>query len=124
MSGIITWSRTPADAWAELARVEAAAIESEVAQFADSLTDQITAWMRQEARWNDVTGEARAGLYSDVIHMARQSVSILMSYGPTTLYDVHLEANPRTSLLGDATDYWAPVIYRGAQEIAKRHGGG
>lgn len=120
----VTWSRTPALAWSELARREADAIESEVVQFADSLTDQITAWMRQEARWNDVTGEARAGLYSDVIHTARQSVAILMSYGPTTFYDVYLEASPRTSLLGDVVDYWAPVIYRGAQEIARRHGRG
>lgn len=117
----VTWIRSPAQAWGELAAIEAAAIEAEVVAFADQLTDQITAYMRQEARWNDVTGEARAGLYSDVIHVVGQTVTILMSYGPLTFYDVYLEANPRTSLLGDVVDWAAPLVFRGAQEIAKRH---
>lgn len=118
----ITWSRTPADAWAELARREADAIESETVALVDGLTDQAAAWMKENHRWQNRTGEAEAGLYADTLHMARQTVSMLLSHGPTIDYAGFLEANPKFAVLGDAVDWWAPVLFRGLQEIAKRHG--
>lgn len=120
----ISWSRTPAQAWSELAKREADAIESETVALVDGLTDQAAAWMKQEARWTDRTGQARANLYADTLHVARRMVSMLLSHGPTIDYARFLEANPQFAVLGDAVDWWAPVLYRGLLEIAKRHGGG
>lgn len=120
----ITWSRTPADAWAELARIEAQRIEDEVVALVDGVTDQAAAWMKENHRWQNVTGEAEAGLYADILHVARQTVSLLLSHGPTITYASFLEANPKFAVLGDAVDQFAPLLFRGLQEIAKRHGGG
>lgn len=120
----VTWKRTPAQAWAELARVEAAAIESETVQLVDGLTDQAAAWMKQNHRWQNQTGAAEAGLYADTIVVAHQTVSMLLSHGPTIEYAHALEADPRFAILGDAVDWFAPLLYRGLLEIARRHGGG
>lgn len=120
----ITWIRTPGDAWAELARIEAAAIEAEVTQLVSDWVDQAATWMKENHRWQNQTGAAEAGLYADVIVVAHQTVSMLLSHGPLISHARFLEANPRFAVLGDAVDQFAPVLFRGLQEIAKRHGGG
>lgn len=121
---IVTWTRSPAQAWGELAALEAAAIEAETVALVDSVTDQATAWMKENHRWQNVTGAAEAGLYADTLVVAHQMVSLLLSHGPTIEYAHWLESNPRVALLGDAVDQFAPLLFRGLQEIAKRHGGG
>lgn len=124
MPNLITWTRTPADAWGELAKVEAAAIEAEVVALVDGITDQAAEWMKQNHRWENRTGDAEAGLYADILQVAHETVSLLLSHGPTIAYAHILEANPRFAILGDAVDQFAPILFRGLQEIAKRHGGG
>lgn len=119
----LSWTRTPADAWYELAKREADAIEAETVALVDGLTDQAAQWMKANHRWQNVTGAAEAGLYADTLHVARQMVSMLLSHGPTIAYAHDLEANPKFAILGDAVDWWAPLLYRGLLEIAKRHGG-
>lgn len=119
----ISWSRTPADAWSELARMEAAEIEAETVALVDGVTDQAAAWMKENHRWQNVTGEAEAGLYADTLHVARQTVSLFLSHGPTITYARWLENNPKFGILGDSVDQFAPILFRGLQEIAKKHGG-
>lgn len=123
MPDLITWTRTPAQAWGELAKVEAAAIESEVVALVDGITDQAAAWMRENHRWVNRTGAAEEGLYADILKVAHETVSLLLSHGPTIEYASWLESNPKFAILGDAVDQFAPILFRGLQEIAARHGG-
>lgn len=103
--------------------MEAAAIEAEVVALVDGITDQAAAWMKQNHRWENRTGAAEEGLYADLIVVAHQTVSLLLSHGPTIEYARWLEANPKFAVLGDAVDQFAPILFRGLQEIAKKHGG-
>lgn len=117
----ITWSIDPGEYLEALARQQADAIEADLVKLVDSMTDDVAAWMKQNARWNDQTGNARAGLYADIEHITRQAVYLLMSHDVTLDYTWALESNPRTALLGDTADHWWPVLYRGAVEIVRRH---
>lgn len=117
----ITWSIDPgayAEAWT---RQIADSIEADIVTMADGLTEQATAWMKQNARWNDVSGNARAGLWSDIEHVTRQSVTLLLSHDVTLDYTWFLEANPKTALLGGAADHLWPLLLRGAMEIVRKY---
>lgn len=125
MSDIITWSTNPADALAAHVQARVDAMEAEIVALANSLTDQIMVWMKQNARWTDRTGAARQGLYSDVEHMAREVVSILLSHNVTIDYAWFLEYAHagRFAILGDTIDFWTPIFLRGVAEIMRRHSG-
>lgn len=119
----VTWSIDPAAYLERHTRAIAASIEADIVALADSLTEVATAWMKQNARWEDQTGDARAGLWSDIEHVARQSVTLLLSHDVTLDYVQFLEASPRTALLGDAADHVWPLLYQGALEIVRKYSG-
>lgn len=121
MSDIITWNITPEVSWGQQAQAQVDGIEADIVALVDGMTDSVAQWLRDNHRWTNRTGNAEAGLYADIEHAVRQSVYLLMSHGPAIEYAWILEMNPRTALLGDAADYWWPVLYRGALEIVQRH---
>lgn len=119
----ISWNITPDLAWGQLAQQQADSIEAETVALIESLLDAVEAWMKENARWNDQTGRARAGLFADIERVAHQAVYLLMSHDVTLDCTWALEANPRLALLGDASDHWWPVLYRGVVEIVRKHSG-
>lgn len=119
----VSWNIDPGAYFAAITKQRVDAIEADAVQLINDLTEQAETWMKENARWNDVTGDARQALYADIEHMVRQSVTLLMSHGPAIDYAWALEGNPRTTLLGDAVDHWQPVVFRGVQEIVRRHSG-
>jgi len=119
----VSWSIDPAEYLERLTRQKADAIERDIVRLVDSLAKQATAWLRENHRWQNVTGETEAGLYSDIERVVRESVTLLLSYGPTSEHAWRLEANPKFSLLGDASDNFWPLLLRGAQEIVRKHSG-
>lgn len=122
---MITWNITPEESWGALAQAQVDAIEADLVRLVDSLTDDAAAWMKREARWQDRTGEARAGLYSDILVVARESVFLLLSHGPAIGYSQWLEYayGGRFGILDDATDHFWPILYRGAVEIVRKNSG-
>lgn len=119
----VSWNIDPGAYFAAITRQRADDIEADIVAFVDGMTDEVAAWMRDNARWTDRTGEARQGLYADIEHVVRRSVHLLMSHGPTIEYAVWLEwaHAGRFSILPDAVDNFAPVLYRGVLEILRRH---
>lgn len=121
MSDIITWNVQPDVAWGNLVQAQVDAIEADIVALVDGMTDQVAQWMRDNHRWTNRSGDAEAGLYADIEHVARTSVHLLISHGPAIEYAWILELNPRTALLGDTLDVWWPVLYQGILEIMRRH---
>lgn len=117
------WVIRPEDVWPNLAQSQADAIESDLVAMVDGMTDEVASWMRDNARWQDDTGQARAALYADIETVARRSVDLIMSHGPAISYSWWLETvrQGRLGILGDALDNWSPVLFRRAQEIVRRH---
>ena len=125
MSDIITWNITPQEAWGQLAQAQVDAIEADIVALVNAMLDEVQQWMRENHPWTNRTGAAEAGLYTDIEHAARESVYLLMSHGPAVSYAWYLEHSfgGRFSVLGDTSDRFWPVLYRGALEIARRHSG-
>lgn len=119
----ITWNMDPGDYFAALTLAQADAIEADIVALVESLLDPVEAQMKQMARWQDRTGAARRGLFTDMQHVARQAVYLLMSHDVTLDYTWMLEANPRFAILGDAADYAWPLLYQGVRQIVAKHGG-
>lgn len=117
------WIITPEDPWAQLAQQQVDAIEADLVRLIDELTDEVAGWMRANARWQDRTGDARAGLWADVEHVTRQTVYLLMSHDVTLNYTWFLEYahRGRFAILADAADHFWPVLWRGAQRIVRNH---
>lgn len=125
MSDFVTWNIDPAQYFHDLTLARVQAIEQDIVSLADSLTGEITSFMQREARWQDRTGEARAGLYSDVEHVARQAVYILLSHGPAIDYAWFLEYahSGRFEILSTTADHVWPIFYRGVMAIVQHHSG-
>lgn len=120
MSGLV-WSVKPEEAWGAMARAYADQVEADIVRFAQGLTDEITAYMKENHRWQNDTGAAEAGLYSDVIHVVRESVTVLMSHGPAVAHAWILEYahTGRFEILSTTLDHFAPVIFRGVEGIVQ-----
>jgi hypothetical protein len=109
-----------------LVQAKADAIERDIVALVERMLDPAQAWMQANAPWTDRTGQARANLYTDLEHAARQSVGMLLAHGPTISYSVYLETMQmgRFAILAPAVDWWAPVLFREVQAIVRRHTGG
>lgn len=116
------WTVSPEEALVPLVDAYAEAIEREIVALADGMTDEITSYMKTEARWTDRTGEARANLYSDVIHVARQSVTIIVRHGPTIHYGIYLEtvSGGRFGIIADTVDWFGPLLFYRVREIVQK----
>lgn len=121
MSEFVTWSVPPDVYFGAIVQERIDAIELDIVRLIDGLTEQAADWMKANARWQDQTGNARAGLWSDMDHVVREGVWLVLSHDVTLDYTWFLEANPKTALLGDTADHFWPVILRGAMEIARKH---
>lgn len=119
----VSWNIRPEEAWGALVEQETAAIEAEIVALVDRLSDEAAVWMRANHAWENVTGEAEAGLYADIEHVARQSVTLLMSHGPAVWYAWYLEYSHagRFAILADTSDRFWPVLLRGVTEIVRQH---
>lgn len=119
----VSWNVDPGEYLARLTQQKTDAMERDIVRLVDKLSDQATQFMRAEARWQDDTGEARAGLYADIEHAARQSVTLLLSHGPAIEYAFWLEYahRGRFEILSTTSDHFWPLLYRGALEIMRKH---
>ncbi len=121
----ISWNIDPGAYLEALTRQKIDAIERDIVRLVNQLSNQAAQFMRAEARWTDRTGDARAGLYADVEHAVRESVTLLLSHGPAVEYADWLEYahRGRFEILSTTSDHFWPLLYRGAVEIVQRHSG-
>lgn len=115
------WIVRPEESWPVLAQQQVDGIEADIIALIDGMADEVTQWMRANHRWQNQTGAAEAGLFADIEQAAHQYAALMMSHGPAIPYAWALEASPRTALLDDVVDHFAPVLFRGVQEIVRRH---
>jgi hypothetical protein len=80
---------------------------------------EATAWMKAEAPWNDVTGRARAGLYTEVREAPAILAEIIFSHGPDIDYGIWLETRfaGRNSVIAPAIDFWGPKLMQDVTRI-------
>jgi hypothetical protein len=119
----VHWDVTPDVAWEGAAKLQAQRIEQDIVKLIESLLEQAQGYMRENARWQDISGDARSGLYTDIEMAVREFADLVMSHGPAIPYawDLETVSNGRYAILGDTYDHFAPLIYREVSAIIRRH---
>lgn len=114
-----SWVVTPTAAWIPGTQAYIARIHMAVFRLAQSYTPRIEAWMKTNAPWQDISGNARQTLYSDVFDLVNSAVVIVMAHGVE--YGVFLEWSNagRYSILSPALDHFAPLIWQDVQRLLR-----
>jgi hypothetical protein len=113
-----TWTTTPEQAFGPL--VERFQMGALIAAFQlfTRYAPQVEAWMKQNAPWEDRTGNARQTLYTIV---GTTPVAVVLTLAHGVGYGIHLETGHggRFGIIGPAVDYWAGQIFADLQGILR-----
>jgi hypothetical protein len=78
-----------------------------------------TAWMKEEAPWQDQTGAARAGLHVDELESPGVLTELVFSHDTSLPYVVWLEIAHagRFAIIAPAIDFWGPKLMMQVRRI-------
>jgi hypothetical protein len=79
----------------------------------DSLTNEITAWMSANAKWDDRTGDARRSLKANVRRISNAYLTLALFYDDKNVdYDIFLEnmSGGKFSILMPTLEHWLPRL--------------
>ncbi len=115
MAGI-KWNFSPARLFEWLGDVRRRQIERGVMRVAERHSVLIEQWMKDNRKWTDRTGQARATLKAEVIDVTGRAAIILLTHGVDygALYLETMQGG-RFAILGPAIDYWGPRIMQDMQ---------
>lgn len=108
----ITWQVRPSLAFYRLGLGYTAAIRQGVRAIADRWTPVLEAEMKRRAPWQDITGNARQALHTEVDQVTSDMVEIILAHGVD--YGIYLETMQagRFSVIAPMIDEYAPQIWR------------
>lgn len=112
MAGI-KWNLSPTRLFEWLGDIRRRQIEASVMRVAERQAILIEIWMKQNRKWTDRTGQARATLSAEVIDVTGRATIILLTHGVD--YGVFLEMKPHLQIIGPTLDYWGPRLMRDMQ---------
>lgn len=113
------WDVAPNQAFPALVDAYTKTIFLSGRRVADSRAKEGEQWMKDNAPWQDRTGDARAGLHVDVLESPGVLAELVFAHGEDVPYAVWLEiANGgRYAIIAPAIDYWGPILMRDIQRI-------
>jgi hypothetical protein len=84
-----------------------------------AMLPEITAWMKENAPWEDRTGKARESLRAEFSRRAKVYVVLHFRYGDNIDYATYLENMQagRFSILPKTMDYWQPRIFDAIKRV-------
>ena len=114
----IEWTSPPSTAVPAMVITYQDRVRRALFLLAASYAPRIEEWMKQNAPWEDVTGNARQKLYADVFELAF-SVGLFIGHGVD--YGKFLEHSNtgRYAIVTPALDYWTPKIWQDVKRILK-----
>jgi len=86
----------------------------------EKLADEMEAWMKENATWEDRTGEARYQLQTTVSHNESAGESVIYAgHGPDIDYGVYLETMQagRFAIILPAIEHFAPRVMGEVREV-------
>lgn len=117
----IVWTVTPEMAFGQLADAYIAAIRAGVLDIANRRAPEITAWMKSNHVWQNRTGDAEAGLHTEVNQVALDMTEIILAHGDDVSYGIWLEVRfaGRNSIIAPAVDVWGARIWQDVQHMLR-----
>lgn len=115
----LVWQRTPGVAFPALADAYAAAIHRGVVAIAQRRAPEIADWMKENAPWQNITGEARRTLRTEVEELAGGMVKIILAGGVEYFVFLELSNAGRFSIISPALDYWTPRVWADVRALLR-----
>lgn len=94
-----------------------AQVIADMKRIADYYAPIIEAWMKQNAIWNDITGNARAGLKAEVEQLAEDAVLISLDHTEPYGYWLELKNQGKYAIIQPALHYFAPQVFGMARTV-------
>lgn len=109
----LTWQRRPSDAVPEMVDAYRNALHAALLALAQSYAPEIEAWMKENARWTDRTGNARQTLWAEAFDLVQV---IVLAFGHGVDYGRFLEwaHAGRYAIVTPALDEFGPRIWADA----------
>ena len=116
MSLEFEWDVDPLDAFIPMTEDYIQRIYAEIAAIFMRYAPLIESWLKQNAAWEDQTGNLRQSLHAELVQLGTD-LAIQFDYGLD--YGVFLEfANAgRYAVIAPALDYFAPKIWQEIKEL-------
>lgn len=110
------WVVAPTDVFPEMAEKYTQAVFQSGRNIAYDRAEDMEAWARQQAPWQDRTGDARERLHATVEETGPIG-TIVLSHGVD--YGIWLEVahSGAYAIIAPAIDYWAPIVFRDLQRM-------
>lgn len=113
------WVVTPEDAFAGLVDVYTQAVRRAVITVVFKRAPEIEAWMKENAVWQDQTGNARQTLWSEPFVDA-MVIGITFGHGMDYGWWLEMANAGRFSIILPALDHWSSIIMQDMNEIVGR----
>lgn len=110
------WEVAPTDVFPQMASNYTQAVFQSGRRIAYDRAEDMEAWAKQNAPWQDRTGDARERLHATVEETGPIG-TIVLAHGVD--YGLWLEIRHAGvySVIAPAIDYWAPIVFRDLQRI-------
>jgi len=121
----MAWTVSPDIAFPAMYDAQTRQIYSAIYTLARHRQPQITNWLKRNAFWTDRTGNARAGLATDVIaELTRITLLLTIGRHPnggTLSYGSILELGHggRYAIIAPAIDHWAPILLEDIRRLLR-----
>lgn len=113
------WIVPPNQAFPQLVEQYTKTIILSGRRVAHQRAEDATAWMKENAPWQDRTGDARAGLHVEERESPGVLTELVFSHDDSLDYPVWLEIahGGRFAIIAPAIDYWGPKLMQDIQRI-------
>lgn len=110
------WVVAPTDVFPEMAEKYTQAVFQSGRNIAYDRAGDMETWAKQNAPWQDRTGDARERLHATVEETGPIG-TIVLSHGVD--YGIWLEVahSGAYAIIAPAIDYWAPIVFRDIQRM-------
>jgi hypothetical protein len=111
------WDKSPEQAFVPGYAAYERQIRWEIRRIAERFAPQIEEWMRQNHPWENVTGQAEAGLHTEIEEVVGQMISVILDHGVE--YGVWLEFahGGKWGIVADAMDYWSAQLWEAVKAL-------
>lgn len=112
----LVWQNAPADAVPQMVETYWQQMRAALFALANAYAPQIEAWMKENARWTDRTGNARQTLWAEAFDFVD---AVVIAFGHGMDYGTFLELahQGRYAIITPALDEFAPRIWRDVVEL-------
>ena len=119
----ISWVRgqTPEIVFPAFYEAQAEKVMERIEQLAELYADLIVAWMRENAAWEDQTGDARDGLWAEARRFSQDKIAITFGHGADIYYGWYLESNTHGTyeIVGPALNLFSAMIEDDLRRLAR-----